>query len=305
MKAMEERSEKLTRFVSQLLQIPALRQLPALRKEEQALQFLRQSASQLQPVFASLGTDPAAVARAIKSATDELLESELATLSSSRIALSCFPVMAGGRQPPPKARSELGALLAKVAAHPVSRHSLAGALTAIYAELAEKYIAVMWERRKYTYMEVSRVQRLSIGADEMADLLRLVLLIRPASYQYMTVEAESAREGGDAPLQVQYVQKVFSNLCGLLPSFPTNIIALSLRSTLAFPATADLEAVSRLCAIFSMAGRSMALATKVVDRGADSPQKSWFNVARRNARWHGLDPRMLDELYTIAAENNW
>jgi hypothetical protein len=43
----------------------------------------------------------------------------------------------------------------------------------------------------------------------------------------------------------------------------------------------------------------------VVDRGADSPDKSWFNVSRRNARWRGLDVSMLDELYTIAAENGW
>jgi hypothetical protein len=154
-------------------------------------------------------------------------------------------------------------------------------------------------------MEVSRVQRLSIGAEEMADLLRLLLLIRCAAYQFMSPEIEGAREGGVAPLQVQYVQKVFSNLCGQLPSFPTNISQLSLRSTLSFPATADLEAASRLCAIFAVAGRSGNIAAKVVDRGADSAQKSWFNVARRNARWHGLDPRMLDELYTIAAENNW
>ena len=37
--------------------MPALRQLAALQKEEQALQFLRVSGPQLQPVFASLGLD--------------------------------------------------------------------------------------------------------------------------------------------------------------------------------------------------------------------------------------------------------
>ena len=90
----------------------------------------------------------------------------------------------------------------------------------------------------------------------------------------------------------------------LLPSFPRLSSPWGSAARLAFPATASVEAVSRLAAILALRGRALAPAL-VVDRGADSPDKSWFNVNRRNARWHGLDPLMLDELYTIAAENGW
>jgi hypothetical protein len=79
---------------------------------------------------------------------------------------------------------------------------------------------------------------------------------------------------------------------------------MGLRSTLGFPGSPSVEAVSRLGAIMAMRGRALSPAV-VVDRGADTPDKSWFNVQRRNARWHGLDGQMLDELYTIAAENGW
>jgi hypothetical protein len=42
-----------------------------------------------------------------------------------------------------------------------------------------------------------------------------------------------------------------------------------------------------------------------VDRGAESPDKSWFSIAKKNADYYGFDRRMLDELYMIAGDNNW
>ena len=42
-----------------------------------------------------------------------------------------------------------------------------------------------------------------------------------------------------------------------------------------------------------------------VDRGAESPDKSWFSIARRNYKFYGFDIKMLDELYKTAAENGW
>ena len=65
-----------------------------------------------------------------------------------------------------------------------------------------------------------------------------------------------------------------------------------------------LEATARLSAIFSARARNYQPDLKV-DRGADSPDKSWLNVARRNYKFYGFDVKMLDELYKIAAENMW
>jgi hypothetical protein len=42
-----------------------------------------------------------------------------------------------------------------------------------------------------------------------------------------------------------------------------------------------------------------------VDRGAESPDKSWFSIARKNADALGCDKRMLDALYRLAGDNNW
>ena len=42
-----------------------------------------------------------------------------------------------------------------------------------------------------------------------------------------------------------------------------------------------------------------------VDRGAESPDKSWFSIARTNSRFFGYNKGILDELYLIAGDNNW
>ena len=194
------------------------------------------------------------------------------------------------------------ALFRKVAAHPVSRAALAGSLAAARSDLIDKYIPLAWENKKYLYVEVSRVQRLSLPTPEITSLLRLLVMLRPAAYLFTAPSDTPEKDTGYTPLQEQYVQKILPGVAALLTTFPAPLVQQGLRAALPFPATPSLEAASRLAAVFCARGRSL-VPSLVVDRGAATPDKSWFNIARRNARWHGLDQRMLDELYTLAAEN--
>jgi len=187
--------------------MPALRQLAALQKEEQALQFLRISGPQLQPVLASLGLDLNAgwqqaagtVAHSVRTEVDRLLGIEIASLMNTRLTLSFFPAMAGGRQAPASARQELLALFQRLASQPVSRGALAGSLAATRADLTDKYISQAWDRKKYIYVEVTRVQRLALPPADLAGLLRFALMIRPAAYLYMTIGAASDKDAGFTP----------------------------------------------------------------------------------------------------------
>lgn len=309
---MESLSDSIARFAARLLETPNLRQLSALQKEEQALQFLRANGQQLQPVFASLGLDvsrgwrePAAlIARALRSESDRLMEGELAALFSSRLGLSFFPALAGGRQAPGRTRDELRVLLQRVARHPIARGALAGSFPAALSDLADRYIPQAYKRKKFIYVEITRVQRLGLSPTELVDLVRLTLLLRPAAYLFITPGETIEKDAGFAPLQESYLQKILPSISSQLPSFPGPIVSMGLHGTLAFPDTANVEAISRIAFILALRGRSLT-PSLVIDRGADTPDKSWFNVNRKNAKWHGLDARMLDELYTIAAENGW
>jgi hypothetical protein len=263
-------------------------------------------------VFASLGLDlsagwqraAATVAQSVRTEVDRLLGVEIASLMSSRLTLSFFPALAGGRQAPAGARQELLALFQRIAGHPASRGALAGSVAATRSDLTDKYISRAWDRKKYLYVEVTRVQRLTLPPAELADLLRFALMVRPAAYLFMTIGASWDKDAGLTPLQEKHLQKITPALAALLPSFPSSVLTVGLRSTLPYPGAGNVEAVARLAAILALRGRTLAPGM-VVDRGAVGPDMSWFNVNRKNARWHSFDPRMLDELYTIAAENNW
>jgi hypothetical protein len=305
-------AESLTRFASRLMGTPALRSLSALKKEEQALVFLAANGPQLQPIFTSLGLDTSrgwrgaadAVARAVRAEASRMLEAELTQLARSRIQLPFVPAFAGGRQASPSLRDELLGYFLRLARHPVSRAALEGSVPAALSDMVPRYLAEAWGRKRYVHGEITRVQRLSLAAPDAAELVRVVVMVRPGAYLLQTPGERADRNAGFAPLQESYLAKVQSTVAQLLPSLPPAVVSMGLRSTLAFPESGMIEAVSRLAAVFAHRGRSLTPGL-VVDRGADGPDASWLNVARRNARWHGLDQRMLDELYTIAAENGW
>jgi hypothetical protein len=312
MRAVESSPDPVSRFASRLLDTPALRPLSALQKEEQAMTLLKMNGPQLLPVFTSLGLEvsrgwrePAAlISRAIRAVAERMLTAEVSDLLSARLTFSFFPRLAGGRQAPARLREELRALIARAAGHPVARSALLGSLAAALSDIIEKYIPQAWERKKYVYVEISRVQRLTLSPAELSDLTRFVVLVRPAAYLYVTPGETVDKDAGYTPLQEQYLQKILPGIASQAPSVPSGLINLGLRSTLSFPGAGSVEAVSRMGAIMAMRGRALSPSV-VVDRGADTPDKSWFNVQRKNARWRGLDDRMLDELYTIAAENGW
>jgi hypothetical protein len=312
MKKMDVRNDPIPRFISRMFETPALRTLPALQKEEQALQFLRQNGPQLQPILASMGIATGAgwqgtverLAREIKSLSDGMLEREIFRAVEERLHFAFYPALEASRQPPSASREEIVALCRRSANHPVSRRALSGSLSAVLADLTDKYIPQIWERRKYTYVEITKVQRLSLNAQECADLLRFVLLVRPAAYLHVMPDVQTGPEAGFAPVQDQALQRAFHGVAAQLAATPSALVRIALRSALPYPSTQGLEAIPRLAAIFALRGRALT-PSLVVDRGADSPDKSWFNIARRNASWRGLDPRMLDELYSIASENGW
>jgi hypothetical protein len=305
-------ADPVSTFASRLLDAPALRASAALQREVQVLGFLRANGPRMQSVFSSLGLDssrgwqgPAAqIARAVRLETHTLALAEIADVVTSRLTLSFFPLLAGGRQPPARAREELRSVLVRELGHPVARSAVAGSLAAARADLIDKYIPQALDRKKYIFVEVTRVQRLGIGPAPLADLVRLAVLLRPAAYLSVTPGESVEKDAGFSPLQESFIQKILPGIGAQMPSYPPGLVTLGLRSTLAFSEGTNVEAVSRLAAVFSAWGRALSPGM-VADRGADSPEKSWLNVNRRNARWRGLDPRMLDEMYTIAADNGW
>jgi fructose-bisphosphate aldolase class 1 len=82
------------------------------------------------------------------------------------------------------------------------------------------------------------------------------------------------------------------------------VISSAVNSNVSFLENSQVETTGRIAAVLAARAKQYLPGIKV-DRGADTPDKSWLNIARRNYKFYGFDIKMLDEMYMIAAENGW
>jgi hypothetical protein len=162
----------------------------------------------------------------------------------------------------------------------------------------------IFQRQKYISFELRKVQRLKISSNEISDLVKATLLIRPA-VQFFTPGGQSASSGRNLILvSPAFAAKVAKEAGRSLSLMPESVVKAGVNSSLSFQDNPYMESTARLAAVFAHRCRNLKPGMKV-DRGAESSDKSWFNVARKNYKFYGFDLDMLVELHGIAAENGW
>ena len=175
----------------------------------------------------------------------------------------------------------------------------------------EKYIREIFERRDYLYNEIVRVQRTNLDCEEYITFIKLLLLIRNAAYVKIDVSFKQSgsrmnlndvlKMPGKLPV---YLDDLSSFARGELPMLSDRTVKLALKSNLK-ESQVDLEdACAKLIFILTSRFHNYKPVTRI-DRGAESPDKSWFAIAMKNAEYYGFDRRMLDALYRIAGDNRW
>jgi hypothetical protein len=199
-------------------------------------------------------------------------------------------------------RESLYRLVTKIAQKGEGRTALTGPLNALIYALSDKYIERIYDTRNYVRFELEKVQRLRMGKEEIKHMVKASLLLRPAIYLITSQSPlQNLRAGTVAR---QFAEKAEKHLQKELPVLPGELLYSGIRSNVSFMENPRLPATSRIAMIISRLARDYRPNMKV-DRGASSPEKSWFNIARRNYRFYGFDVKMLDEFYRIAAENWW
>jgi hypothetical protein len=105
-------------------------------------------------------------------------------------------------------------------------------------------------------------------------------------------------------LKRDYLKKANDLMKSQFGNLPEMFIRVSLNSVLDMDdSAAEIEAVSMFLKIIAERSKA-AIVNQRVDKGAETPDKSWFNIARRNASYYGFDTRILDEFYIVATELN-
>lgn len=309
---MSNELDKASAFVSRLLGNPAMNDFTSLQKEEHVLQFLSVNAGQLLPTlsspafFAGKGWNQILVhlVQALQDLVSREMESDLERIVNEDVTLSFLPFLGMQNASEAEVRAQVLRFLVSLLRQPEARRSFTGPYTALFYRAADRYLDKIFERKSYIHFEISKVQRLRMSKDEIKGLLSMTLLLKAAVYAAGADTVLNYTDRLSGVIQGAFADKSERLLKTKLPSLPEQVLESAVHANLSFSENRYIEATSRVAAIFSARYRSYKANLKV-DRGADTPDKSWFSVARKNARFFGFDEKMLEELYKISAENGW
>jgi hypothetical protein len=299
-------------FINHLLSNPALNNLNFLQKEEQILQFLRSNAQSLVPTLSSPQFFPGEswnqILRLLYTAliqeTDKALKPQLEELIRKKISFSFASQVQPQRIPEDPCRQQILELTRRLLQKPEARKNLVGPVTAILNDFVGRYLEKSFEERQYVHFELTKVQRLRLGIEDIKHMIHATLLLRPG-IQLFTEGRGSTGEGVVSSLvQPQFAATALESMKAQLQAVPPELLRGGLYSNVSFEEDKQIDATARMAAIFSSRGRNYKPIARV-DRGANTPDRSWFSITRRNYRYYGFDIKMLDEFYKIASENGW
>ncbi|TFG62835.1 MAG: hypothetical protein E4H36_07060 [Spirochaetales bacterium] len=309
---MNGEQQKASAFINRLLSNPAMQGLIPLQKEEQIFQFLLQNSQQLYPTLSSANFFPQhtweqilnLLCAALVEEINKTLLPNLQTIINEKTDLSFIPFLRQQNIPYQKIKEQMYEFLAQLLQKPEARKGFAGSYTALAFNFSEKYIAQLVTRKEYAHFELVKVQRLRMGKEELKDMINVSMLLKPAIYSLTPTGGTTPSDSTSGTVQSQFAEKIFQAAKAQLSYLPEEVIKSAVNSNVSFTENRFLEATSRIAALFANRCKTYAPQAKV-DRGADTPDKSWFNIARRNFKFYGYDVKMLDEFFKIAAENSW
>lgn len=303
--------EKAAQFVDRLIRNPALGALTPLQREEQIIQFLQANAAQLAPTlsapqfFGGEGWNQifSRLVTALYTRTNELLIPEIKSIVHDKIKLTFVPFLRQQTVSDQKVADQLEGFVGNVVKKPEARRAFTGPHAAIMFEVLPKYLEEVFRRKSYIHFELTKVQRLKMDKEAVKHLVSTTLLLRP-SIGLLSSDLPRGGERYAGIVQSTFAEKATQLMAKQLPLMPEQVLRSAANSSLSFGDNRFIEATSRIAAIFAARCRNYNPHVKV-DRGADTPDKSWLSTARRNYKFYGFDIKMLDEFYQIAAENGW
>ncbi|MBN1835196.1 MAG: hypothetical protein JW820_05045 [Spirochaetales bacterium] len=299
-------------FVRRLLANPALEGFAPLHKEEQILAFLEANARALYPTLSGSRFFPgrrwpeilSMLRRALETATDGALLPWLEAWVHGELDLSFVEAIAPRGVPEQALKREIRELVGRLLAKLESRRALTGPLTAIQLALDHRYLEACFREPGYVHFELTKLQRLRLELPGLGALTAVTLLLRPSVQLFTEARGASGRRPSMGVVTPQLASTALASLRSQLRVLPAALLRGAVYSNCSFLQDRRIEATARWAAIFSARARSYSPHVRV-DRGAGTPDASWFSVARRNQRHYGFDINMLDELYRIAVENGW
>ncbi|MCK5267031.1 MAG: hypothetical protein KAR07_02580 [Spirochaetes bacterium] len=317
---------KMKGFIARLFLNPNFQNLPLPEVEGLLINFLKQNEQQLIATLTSDEFYPGLQWRdvqilfftVLKEITLEKMMPQMKKLISEKIELSFLTRL--DKKSPVNISSISGKILAfleKIVANREVRTNFDVTFKLLENDYIDKYVESLFKRREYLFNELTRVDSLHhLDAIALANYVKTALVLRNVVYMKLPVSQNIKGVGTvsnlnlfdvwDRPaLKQTFLDKLHGVLFDEFPEIPEEFLKAAIDSNRdCNEETSMLSGCSRFLAIISKRGKDYKPWIKV-DRGAEQPDKSWFTIARKNYRHHGLDKKMLEEFFKISADGNW
>ncbi len=309
---MNDESTRAKLFITRLLANPTLQDLNPLQKEEQIIQFLHSNAGQLFPTLSSAQFFSGRkwteilnlLVRTLQEQTDTVFLPRLEEMVNRKLDFTFISFLQAQAPPAARCKTEMLELLKRLLQKPEARRAFAAPFNAVFYGFVDRYLNAVYELKQYIYFELTKIQRLRMSKEEVKNMVKATLLLRPGIHLLTVGSMERDRQATPGAVQPQFAEKAYNALNSQLKLLPDNLLHSAVNSNVSFLENKRIEATARLATL--LAARTVKFRPQAkIDRGASSADKSWFSIARRNHKFYGFDINMVDELYKIAAENGW
>ncbi len=310
---MDEKSsiqrEKAEQFITRLMSNPALQGLTPLKKEQQIRNFLKMNESQLFPTLSSPAFFPGKnpweingiLAQTLREMTNRSFLPPLKQFIDESLKSTALICAVGDNNINTTAiREGLNGIFTALLNSDDAREALIPVQTLCESPFLNRYVPQIVQRQKYISFEIRMVQRFKEVPENIIDYVKLTSLLTPVIYTFM----ENTGELVKGSISLNYAHQIIRRLSEKYKTIPEEILRDIVMASVSFQEFRDKPATSRLATIFTRRSQNWNPDQKI-DRGAETSDKSWFSIARKNYRFYGYDMDMLMELYNIAAELGW
>ncbi len=311
-------NEKVSNFVSHLLSNPNIQNEPILIAEGVVLNFIVSNLEKLKITFKSPQFFPELTSKEVLS----LIVSDLRTRTINTVRPQLysyidyidFDVLLKYQKSASFNNDMYRQLFKKyideIIVNKDVRFYLNATLTILSMDVLERYIGVSFSKRSPMYFELVRVQKNNLKTEEYVNYLKILLLLRCGAYVKKEIPgfSESKVNISDfikVPKTLeQYFAEYAKTTAKKMPGVAPHVIEMALKSNVSESLTEPEDASAKFLYIMCQRFQNYQ-EYKKIDRGAETPDKSWFGIMRKNAGYYGFDKRLLEDLYMIAGNNNW
>lgn len=305
--------DKLENFIKNIYNLPQVKNNSILEREIQIIKFLKTNSENLKKKFKEPRFFPqedyrniiSYILNKIDEDTKNKLIEEINLYINGFINFEILQkiISYSGYLNINEFKSKFIKIVHSIIENPSSRINFKGVYYLLIKNKLKNYLISIFEKRRFIFNELVRVQKNNLEYEEYFNYLVFICLIK----NFIFVDKELKRPFLSLNInteKINSIEKSVINIRKLLPEVKEDVFKISFYSNLHFNLIPKNYASSKLINILNL--RYMEYDPEVkVEKGAETPDKSWFHIARLNSKSLGIDKDYLDELFIIASENNY